>query len=230
VPTDEERRRLVAENIAYVRALAARIRERLHPHIEMDDLVAYGMQGLAQAAARYDPRQGTRFTTYAYYRVRGAIFDGLRSMGWLSRGEYLRYRFEERANTYLMDMSAETGAADAESDRSVAEVGRAIDDLAAIYVTSLDALQAEPADPRGDALQEATDMAELRDRLHEAIAALPERERRLIRTYYYRAKTLEAVGRELGLSKSWTSRVHAKAIRHLGRALRAEVPPRKPPR
>lgn len=221
VLSDDDRRRLVERHGEYVRALATRIREHLRPAVDLDDLVAYGTQGLLEAAERYDPRHGTRFTTFAYYRIRGSIFDGLRRMGWLTRGEYARFRFEERANAYL---EGSRSAGD-----ETAGVARAIQDLATIYVTSLDAM--EPlrfTDHRADAQHDWAELGETRDRLHEALAALSARERRLIDLYYYGGRTLEEAGRELGLSKSWTSRLHARVIRRLSRMLRGEdAPPRR---
>ena len=101
VPTSETKRRLIEANLSYVRAIAARVKEHLPRDIEFDDLVAYGTQGLLEAADRFDGKHGATFTTFAYYRVRGAIFDGLRRMGWLPRGEWARARFEERAAAYL---------------------------------------------------------------------------------------------------------------------------------
>ena len=59
------------------------------------------MIGLLEAASRFDPEAGAHFMTFAYYRVRGAIYDGLRQMGWLSRSHYKRARFEAQANDYL---------------------------------------------------------------------------------------------------------------------------------
>jgi RNA polymerase sigma factor for flagellar operon FliA len=100
-----DRKRLVADNLPYVRAIAAVIKEQLPKEIEYDDLVAYGTQGLLEASERYDGRHGASFTTFAYYRVRGAIYDGLRGMGWLPRGEYARFRFEERAAAYLANLA-----------------------------------------------------------------------------------------------------------------------------
>src|SRR2546428_1067482 len=100
-----DKKRLVADNLPYVRAIAARIKDQLPKEIEFDDLVAYGTQGLLEAADRFDGRHGASFTTFAYYRVRGAIFDGLRRMGWLPRAEYARTRFEERAAHYLDNLA-----------------------------------------------------------------------------------------------------------------------------
>jgi len=223
VLSDDERRRLVEEHVEYVRALAGQIRERLRPPVDTEDLVAYGMQGLMEAASRYDPRRRARFTTFAYYRIRGAIFDGLRNMGWLKRSLYARYRFEERANAYLQGVG-EVDAAGSE----LAEVGRAMDDLAAIFVTSLDAMKRQIPDERIESAQDKAELGEMRERLRQALDALPARERRLIDLYYYGTRTLEEAGRELGLSKSWTSRLHARAVGRLGRVLRGEeaTPPR----
>src|SRR5215831_15232385 len=102
--SEAERSRLVDENLAYVRALAAQIKEQLPAEIEYQELVAYGTQGLLEAARRFDPRGGATFSTYAYYRIRGAIFDGLRQMGWLSRGAY-RHRTEDKLASYLAVVS-----------------------------------------------------------------------------------------------------------------------------
>src|SRR6185369_6696855 len=107
-----ERQRLVEGHLSFVRSIAAKVKEQLPREIEFDDLVAYGTQGLIEAAERYDPAHGTAFSTFSYYRIRGAIYDGLRGMGWLPRGEYARFRFEERSNAYLQNLAdRETGTA-----------------------------------------------------------------------------------------------------------------------
>src|SRR4051794_39502930 len=64
--------RLVEDHIPFVRSIARKLREQV-PTIEFDDLVGFGMQGLIEAAQRYDDRHGVAFTTFAYYRVRGAM-------------------------------------------------------------------------------------------------------------------------------------------------------------
>src|SRR5262245_39900363 len=83
---------LVEEHLPFVRSIAAKLKEQLPREIEFDDLVSYGLRGLLEAAKRFDRDHGTAFRTYAYYRIKGAMFDGLRSMGWLPRGEYARLR------------------------------------------------------------------------------------------------------------------------------------------
>src|SRR5262249_29452344 len=140
--------RLVDANVPFVRSIAAKIKESLPREIEFDDLVAYGMQGLLEAAERYDGRHGTSFTTYAYYRVRGAMFDGLRGMAWLPRSEYARQRSEERAAAFLPNLADRDAGANTLSDdapravtleEEVRWLAEALGGVAAIFITSLDA-------------------------------------------------------------------------------------------
>ena len=77
--------KLVTTHGALVRAIAVNIHSKLPVHVELCDLVQEGMRGLIDAARRYDPRRGVAFTTYAKYRVRGAILDGLRQFDPASR-------------------------------------------------------------------------------------------------------------------------------------------------
>jgi len=63
--TQKDRQRLVDANVPFVRSIAAKIKEQLPREIEFDDLVAYGMQGLLEAAERFDGSHGTSFTTFA---------------------------------------------------------------------------------------------------------------------------------------------------------------------
>ena len=219
-----ERQRLVEGHLTFVRSIAAKVKEQLPREIEFDDLVAYGTQGLIEAAERYDPAHGTAFTTFSYYRIRGAIYDGLRGMGWLPRGEYARVRFEERSNAFLQnaaDRESGTSSGDAESldiEDDVRSIAEALGSVAAIFVTALDALPQEPADgaPRPEELVEEEQQRRV---VREALASLPEKERKLLELYYFEDKSLLDAGTELGLSKSWASRLHARAVTLLKEAL-----------
>ncbi len=224
--TSTDRKRLVEANLPFVRALAAKVKETLPPEIEYDDLVAYGTQGLLEAAQRFDERHGAVFTTYAYYRIRGAIFDGLRGMGWMPRAEWARHRTEERTSTYLQNLAdREAGAASMQDevapspirmDEEVRYISDAFGGLAAIYLTTLDAQAANLATIQP---QQHIETRERDQGIQRAIASLPEKERRLLELYYYEDKSLSEAGAILGLSKSWSSRLHARAITLLQQAL-----------
>src|SRR3569623_1222324 len=74
---------LVLQHQDYVRSLARGISKKLPRHVDFEDLVSLGQIGLVTAAKQYEPGRGVAFTTFAYYRIRGSIFDGLRSMAGL---------------------------------------------------------------------------------------------------------------------------------------------------
>jgi RNA polymerase sigma factor for flagellar operon FliA len=210
-----EKNQLVEQHLSLVRAIARKVKKTLGVRIDYDDLVAYGSKGLVEAAERYDARPGVAFTTFAYYRIRGAMFDGLRTMGWYSRADYARYRAEERANEYLQghaDRPAPEGASKAaDSAETLAAVAQVLSGVAAVHITSLEAASAVP-DETFAAPDAAIDTGRLGARVRKALLTLPEKERRLMEMYYFEEKTLEEAGSALGLSKSWACRLHARAV------------------
>ena len=217
-----DRDRLVEEHLYLVHTLAAKLRGRLAKTMEPGDLVGYGTKGLLEAATRFDPKLGASFSTFAYYRIRGAIFDGMRTMGWYSRGDYARFRAEERAGEYLAaaaerdatERAVDPGAAAADPAAALEAVAELLGGVATIHVTSFEAAEECP-DDRFQAPDEAMLEAEGRERVRAALATLPEKERRLLELYYFSDQSLEDAGKRLGLSKSWASRLHARAVGHL---------------
>ncbi|HEX2573789.1 MAG TPA: sigma-70 family RNA polymerase sigma factor [Polyangia bacterium] len=214
-----DNQQLVAEHLSFVKSIAARIKEQLPREIELDDLIAYGIQGLLEAAERYDGRHGTAFTTFAYYRVRGAIFDGLRGMGWLPRGEYARARFEERAAAYLANLATrDVGGAyarenpDAALEDEMRDLAEALGGVATVFITALTLKHDESLLDESPQPHERLERREIERRIGQVLQTMPAKERRLIEMYYFEDKTLEEAGATLGLSKSWSSRLHARAI------------------
>ncbi len=213
-----EKNQLVEQHLALVQAIARKLKKTLGTSIEYDDLVAYGCKGLVEAADRFDARPGVAFTTFAYYRIRGAMFDGLRTMGWYSRADYARYRAEERANEYLQSHAdrpppGAEGPAGPKLDTPevLAAVAQVLSGVAAVHITSLEAA-ATVADTTFAAPDAALDTGRLGKRVREAIKTLPDKERQLMELYYFGEKNLEEAGAEMGLSKSWACRLHARAV------------------
>jgi RNA polymerase sigma factor FliA len=221
---------LVEKHLSLVQAIARKVKKTLNASIELDDLVGYGSKGLVEAAERFDARHGVAFTTFAYYRIRGAIYDGLRAMGWYSRADYARYRAEERANEYLRNRAEREGAGQAQAGAAggtspspseaatLAEVHEILSSVATVHITSLEAASSVP-DESLPAADVAVDNHRLSRRVRQAVAALPDKERRLMELYYFADKSLEEAGAELGLSKSWACRLHARAVELLRDAM-----------
>jgi RNA polymerase sigma factor for flagellar operon FliA len=213
---------LVEKHLSLVQAIARKVKKSLNASIEVDDLVGYGAKGLVEAAERFDARHGVAFTTFAYYRIRGAMYDGLRVMGWYSRADHARYRAEERANEYLRNRADREGAGQAQAGAqgtgsaadqaaTLAEVNEILSSVATVHITSLEAAStvADESLPSPDI---AVDSHRMSRRVRAAVAELPDKERRLMELYYFADKNLEEAGAELGLSKSWACRLHARAV------------------
>lgn len=216
--SEEQRRELVEEHLGLVRSLAAKVRRSHNVELPEEELVSFGSPGLVEAAARWDPARGVAFATFAYYRVRGAIFDGLRQLGWLSRREYLRA--EAASNAYLQ---REAEAPSGGSDEPLAGVAGALDGVAAIFVTMVGGVGLDQTveDTETEDPESGVERMQTRQQVRRAVAGLPQPERQLVEGHYFGGKTLTAVGEELGLSRSWASRLHARAVKLLAEELRA---------
>ena len=221
-----DRDRLVAEHLELVQAIAGKLKRTLGKSIDFDDLVGYGHRGLIEAADRFDSAQGVTFTTFAYYRIRGSMLDGMRTMGWYSRADYARYRAEERANEYLQNQSERdtsgkeaSGGGKPEAGAALASIAEILGGVATIHITSLEAAASIPDEkfPPPDA---DIERVQANARVREALTKLPEKERALMQMYYFGDKNLEEAGAALGLSKSWACRLHARAVGLLRDALR----------
>jgi RNA polymerase sigma factor for flagellar operon FliA len=70
--------------------------------------------------------------------------------------------------------------------------------------------------------EEAVARAELIARIRAAIAERPEAERRLLERHYFEDVNFDETARELGLSKSWASRLHTRAIEGVAKALKRD--------
>jgi RNA polymerase sigma factor FliA len=214
--TEAERKKLVSDNLGYVRALAIDVARKLPPGASLDDLIGYGSKGLMEAAERFDPSRGAAFTTFAYYRIRGAIFDGLRHMSWFGRAEQsVESRFESRANDILAAAASQDAAQRADTpqaesvESNLQDAARVLADLSVVFVSALEGFEPVSYERRID------DDDVPRPQLQKALAKLPEREREVLRLHYVMDLDLNEVGEKLGLSRSWTSRIHARAIQLL---------------
>ena len=217
---------LIEEHQGLVRALAWRIHRNLPEHMELDDLIAYGQIGLAEAAQGFDFDRGNRFSTFAYYRVRGAIYDGLSKMGWFSRSQYQRIRFTQMANELLRldgETSEETERTNSEDSDWLCGLTSA---LAVVYLATQATEDGESLDPglADNSTPSPPSVAiglETTQKLHELIAQLPAESGKLIRAVYFEGLSLSEAGQQIGVSKAWASRLHAKALGRLADSLRS---------
>ena len=232
------RERLVVAYSPLVKYVAGRTAAGLPPHVEEADLISYGLVGLISAIERFDLSRDIKFETYAIMRIKGAIIDELRSLDWVPRSVRARAREVERANAKL-----ENQLQRAPTDKEIADaMGITVEELneslLAISHSSIVALDElwTVSDSSGDQVSlmdtiedhgapdpaKALDLGDLKDRIADAIAQLPEREKLVIALYYYESLTLREIGEVLGVTESRVSQRHTKAVLRLRSRMQAD--------
>jgi RNA polymerase sigma factor FliA len=236
---ERARERLVVAYAPLVKYVAGRMSSGLPAHVEEADLISYGLGGLISAIERFDMSREIKFETYAITRIRGAIIDELRTLDWVPRSVRARAREFERVNMKLEarlqraptdeEMAGELEISLDEFQEALLQISNstivALDELWTVsdssgdQVSLLDTLPDHGA-PDPEAL---VDQSELRDRIADAIAALPEREKLVVALYYYENLTLREIGEVLGVTESRVSQLHTKAVLRLRSKLAGEL-------
>ena len=205
---------LVEESLPLVKSIASDIYGRLPAGttLEYGDIEGWGHLGLVQAAEKFDASRGAKFSTFAYYRIRGAIYDELRKMGLMRRSHTLRARAAMEEVLQHQDRRVSPQAL--------------LDSLALIYTLSLEqgGLQGQPmeiGDPKAGIQETSAESHNVR----RAMGVLSKEERELLEQHYFRDRDLAEIARERGYSKAWASRLHARAIAKLRRAMNGQDSP-----
>jgi RNA polymerase sigma factor for flagellar operon FliA len=220
-----ERQRLMASCQGLVRSIAWKVHQRLPAHVDLEDLVSYGQVGLAEAARDFDADRGGQFTTFAWYRVRGAILDGLSRMRWFNRGDFEGGRYERMANEALADADAGVDPTRGDPGRIVAREGAWLKGASsALAVACLGTwagggADGEIVDDEGERPDEILIRREVAARLRQLVDALPSDMATLVRATYFQGRTLTDAAAEVGISKAWASRLHARALGRLAESL-----------
>ena len=205
------RQELMMKYLGLVRALAWKIHRKLPRNVDVEELVGYGHLGLAEAARSFDESRGLKFSTFAYHRIRGAIFDGLSEMNWFRAGDYHAGAYE---------------TAEGSEDKQPQDLGTPSRQEPAkrrSMVLSLAQIEADQSDSLADGGAKApgarAEQQETENKLWKIIEKLPAQTQLLIHWVYYDGLTLKEVAERMGHDKSWASRLHATALRHLQQAL-----------
>jgi RNA polymerase sigma factor FliA len=234
---EQARERLVLAYAPLVKYVAGRMASGLPSHVEEADLISYGLVGLISAIERFDPGREIKFETFAIRRIKGSIIDELRSLDWVPRSVRTKAREIEKANAKL-ERELHRAPTDQEMadqlDIDVEEFHELLVRIAGSSVMALDGLWSvsDASDKVSllDTIEHPTaldpahemDTAEMKDRLADAIARLPEREKLVVALYYYDNLTLREIGEALVVTESRVSQLHTKAVLRLKSRLQGD--------
>ncbi|RMH09819.1 MAG: FliA/WhiG family RNA polymerase sigma factor [Nitrospirae bacterium] len=228
--TDLEK--VVRDFLPLIRRIALELAWRNPGALDIEDLTSAGTIGLLAAFSRYDASRDTTFRTYAEYRIRGAMLDEIRAMDWVPRSVRTQM---DKLQQAVSELTRTKGRAPDFSE--IAEMlGMNVDELADLpcreaTLVSLDEWVGEgehactlkeilPAADQQNPFERCLSH-QLGKALHAAIDRLPERQRRIIRLYYFSGLTMKAIGALYGLTESGVCRIHADALTKLRSDLEA---------
>lgn len=228
---------------AYMRLVVAVAAKFRHYGLPFADLVSEGNIGLMQAAARFEPERGVRFSTYASWWIRSAIQDyvlrnwSIVRTGTTAAQKSLFFNLR-RLRALIKDVGS--GALSPENRAYVAQALRVGEDDVEQMASRLsavdrslnapftedgdgewqDLLQDENPNPEAEVMGER-DRSKRSEWLSTAMSGLTDREQLIIRERRLRedSVTLEKLGERLGISKERVRQIEHQALGKLRKAL-----------
>ena len=212
-----------------VRHVVERVAVTLPRNVDHEDLYSAGVLGLLDAHAKFDPRKGVKFETYAVWRIKGAVLDQLRALDWVSRSMRRKARNLDGITRKLDQRLGRAASEDEvakEMKMSRGDFYRLLDHVRGAVLVSLDEGRSgedqEPStladhlpDPNASDVESRLEEDQTRVVMLRTLDQLPEQERLVVALYYYERLTLKEIGRALGISESRVSQVHTRAMARL---------------
>ena len=243
--------RLIASHLPFITAMARRYSRYGLP---MNDLVQEGVVGLIQALGRFNPNQNVRLSSFAIWWIRAAIQEhvvrswSLVRIGTTAAQKALFFRLRQMAAEMRpgRDLGRDLGdVLEERLGRLAARFGVAPEELRTLLcrIGARDRSLNEPygagretewiellPDPSPSPEERSADASEAnywKQRLTNALAALPPRERFIIHRRYLAEGRISfaTIARELGLSKERVRQLEADALTELRRIVAAAAGP-----
>jgi len=211
---------LVTRYAPLVKRIAYHLKARLPATVIVDDLLQAGMIGLIEASRKYDAEQGASFETYAGIRIRGAMLDELRRNDWAPKSVHRKVRDITEA---IREIENRVGR-DARDEEVIGllniskdEYYKTLQNISSHKVISWEELGVDEEAIRNSiveyrpGLQEELEKSRFQEKLAEAIASLPEREKMIVALYYDSELNLREIGSVLSVSESRISQLLSQA-------------------
>ena len=233
----EYRDELIVQNLFLVKYAVGRIGSILPAHVKMDDLYSSGVTGLVRAVEKFDPSKNSKFESYAILLIKGAIIDELRELDWIPRSIHQKANLISSAQEALQQKYGRDPT-DGELSIYLGMIEEELSDLLLrVRPAILISLNGEVShndeengpiseripDVKAETSYEAADRKECATLLENAIADLPEQERKVLILYYYEELMLKEIGKIMGISESRVSQIHTKALIKLRGRLQSVV-------
>jgi len=207
-PNDDARAALINHYTPLVKTISASLyARRPDDEVEFDEFFQLGLVGLVESVDRYDLNSNATFETYASYRIRGSILNGLEKM--TERREQSAYY--ARLRKERMQSIVEEDSDDQENNLFEEMVEVALG-MAICYMLEDTGMVRSEAENSGDHVYQMQELLQLKERLIEAVDCLPEREHMIIEYHYFKQVSFIKIAEILSLTKGRVSQLHKRAL------------------
>ena len=222
--SEAEREELILKYLPLVKAIAVNIKKHLPEDLDLRDLISYGIIGLIKAVDNLITEDQKKAEAYIKLRVKGAIYDYLRSLDFGSR--QLRKR-EREIKEVVERLKGKLGREPTDEEIakelgiSTQELFRTLDKINFSYILSLEEVFRDftrdysELMPSSVNVEEEVIKRELAEKVKKAVSKLPDREKLVIQLIFYEELPAREVAKVLGTSVSRVSQLKAKALKHL---------------
>lgn len=219
---------LVRKYMPLVQMIVEKMARTVPRSVEKDELRSLALTGLYEALTKYDPKRNLKFTTYASFRIRGAILDGLRKEDWLPRKTREKVRKLEQTIAAMEQKFMRSPTPDEIARAAgipVEEVQSLLDEVYFSNILSIDDNKQDDDEQEGKGYtlrddsvkgpEEEIVFSETVQELAENIKQLNEKEQLVLSLIYQEELTLTEIGQIMDLSTSRISQIHSKAVKKL---------------
>jgi RNA polymerase sigma factor FliA len=206
---------LVASLVPQARAEAYKVWTRAPHALELDELHAIALKGLAEASARWetycdekghDPHAYEYFPAYCLARMRGAMLDWLRAQDWVTRSDRMRAK-------QIRDAGQDRGATEGELAAATGMTVELVRSTVAAVAARPVSIDAEPHDVADEAdVESQAVVGEVLAAVTAAAGALPPQIQVLLAMRYYAGRSIAEAAEILGLDPAQAARWHTDAI------------------
>jgi len=200
-----------------VKAMAARLKERLPSSVDFNDLVSIGLEELVKLAKRYDPKKNDNFWGYAQKRVYGSMLDFLRSLDTVSRGDRkLIKEIEKVVSAYYDKYNTEP------DDEYIANKLNVDVEKIKKAKKNMELYTVMPIEEQMsffDNVSKKVEEEELIEIIKKVLQKMSKKEQLVIQLYYFEELSLKEIAQILEISESRISQIHKNVIRKLRKEL-----------
>lgn len=208
----------VLRYLPLVRAITSQLQKNLAPDVDLEKMVEWGQHGLMEALNDFQKRQGMTFQAFAFYRIRGSVYKGLRNTVWPSISSHSDYLFRDKTNQLLQWYGASSeGSVKRTLEAEVEELEQICQHL---IVVSLLCRETALRLASSKTLNHNSGIAKnTRHALLFSLSILEERDLLFIQKYYFECHSMYEIASKLNLSISMAQRTHLRILSLLRESL-----------